>query len=100
MYLVKKKDSWNALPSGRTVRGDSDLEFRASESSLGCVVMLPPSDVANINRDGFAAKVVGVIDSVISTGSGSDRIRAHPQRKMRSLSFKETSGSRRYRSGY
>ena len=60
-----------------------------STEVIGCVVALP----------GFAAKVVGVIDSV-STGSGSDRIKVCPQRKMRSLSFKETSGSRRYRSGY
>src|ERR1043165_9198700 len=31
---------------------------------------------------GFAAKVRGVIESV-STGSGSDRIKAHPQSKLR-----------------
>jgi hypothetical protein len=32
----------------------------------------------------FAAKVGGVIDSVI-TGSGSDRIKVRPQSKIRSL---------------
>jgi len=48
---------------------------------------------------GFAAKVVGVIDSV-STGSGSDRIRARPQKENEVFVIKETSGSRRYRSGY
>ena len=48
---------------------------------------------------GFAAKVGGVIHSV-STGSGSDRIKARPQSKMSLLLFKEASRSRRYRSGY
>jgi hypothetical protein len=35
-------------------------------------------------KDGFAAKVDGVIDSV-STGSGSDRIEVRPQSKIGSF---------------